>query len=380
MTKIFQYILFILLIASSCVDPYWPDLKTSNSNTLVVDALITDNPDDQQVKLSISSPLNDQHFIPVDSATVNVKDDLGNNIPFHFSGDGLYTPDNFTGIPGRSYKLLINMTDGNQYESDYQTLQTVEPFDSVYYSIDDMPTTDPTVNIEGAQFYIDYPSNNTDTYYLIQLEETYEYKPDLRLYYMDTGDGPEIASVPQPLKCWKTSLINKFFISRSLVSGNAPERSLPLHFVPFDTKQFSVRYSLLIKQIAVSEEIYNFYYEINQQNNSGSLYASQPYTIQGNVHCITNPGEKVLGSFVAGSIYQKRTFYNSPAKGHFTYDVCDPVTDGPSLGGIMAAGGTLLSPLYFTLVNGRIGWAPDKCFFCAMAGGLTEKPDFWVDQ
>ncbi len=381
MIKKIQKILVILLLASSCVEPYWPDLKPERSSILAVDALVTDSPETQYVKLSISAPLDSQRYIPVNNATVNIQDDQGNTVPFYFREDGRYAPDNFSGIVGRSYKLQINMPDGNQYESDYQVLRSVQHFDSAYYSINELPTNDPTINIEGAQFYLDYPSEkDSDTYYLFQLEETYKYKPDLRLYYIIIQDGFEKPGFQQPLQCWKTSHINYFYISHSLATNSISEQTLPLHFVPFDTKQFSVRYSLLVTQIAVSKEIFDFYYKINQQNNSGSLYASQPYSIKGNMHCITKPDQQVLGSFVAGGVYKRRSYYNSPANGHFSYPVCDPLIDGPSLLGIIAAGGTPQHPLYFTLVGNIKGWAPEKCFMCEMEGGLITKPDFWIDQ
>ncbi|HYX09010.1 MAG TPA: DUF4249 family protein, partial [Bacteroidales bacterium] len=180
-------------------------------------------------------------------------------------------------------------------------------------------------------------------------------------------------------KCWKTSSIKKFFITRSLASGSAQEQTIPLHFVPFNTRQFSVRYSLQVTQLAVSEEIYNYYYKINQQNKSGSLYSSQPYSIPGNIHNTNNPREQVLGSFAAGGIYQKRDFFNSPFFAKFSYQTCVPVTDPLVVGAAIAIGGTREAPLYITEVQGAKGISSDECFVCALRGGSPVKPDFWVD-
>ncbi len=382
MTKLFLFITGIIFTLASCVEPYWPEMKSESLQTLVVNAYITDNPVFQYVRLSHPSSLGDQQFDPVNNAAVTVRDDLGNNIPFIFQDEGLYVPQNFTGIPGRSYKLIIELNDGEIYESDFQVLNAVKHFDSLYYTIDEIPTNDPAINIEGAQFKINYMTGkDSDQYYLFHLEETYEYKPDLLLVYKDVGDGPEevLPNDRPPARCWKTNRLKQFFVVKTL-AGNAHEQSYPLNFVPFNTRQFSVRYSLLITQVAVSEEVYNLYSEYKQQNNSGSLYAIQPYSIKGNIHCITNSAEQVLGSVVVGGIYLQRNFFNRPVEGNFTFDECEAVTDPQALGKLMSVGGTPGSPMYFTEVNNEFGWGMPECFFCEMAGGLAAKPDFWIDQ
>jgi hypothetical protein len=383
MTKLFLFTAGIILTLVSCVEPYWPEMKSGSLKLLVVNALITDDPGIQYVKLSHPSSLDNQQFNPVNTAKVTLHDNKGNDIPFLFDLEGLYAPVDFAGIPGRSYKLIIELNDGTKYESDYQVLHSVRPFDSLYYSIEEKPTNNPEANLEGAQFKIDYKSRkDSDQYYLFQMVETYEYKPDLLLVYKDKGDGPEevLPADRPPSRCWQTNKIKQFYQGKILATGNTQEQSLPLVFVPFNTKQFSVRYSLLINQVAVSEEVYNLYSEFYQQNSSGSLYATQPYSIKGNIHCVTNPSEQVLGSFVAGGIYQQRSFFNSPSEGHFTYDQCEAVTDPMALGKIMSIGGTYKSPLYFTEIEHQMGWGMPECFFCEMAGGTAIMPDFWIDQ
>ena len=49
MTSSYRYIVLLLVLMFSCIDPYWPDLEGEES-LLVVDALITDNPENQSCK------------------------------------------------------------------------------------------------------------------------------------------------------------------------------------------------------------------------------------------------------------------------------------------------------------------------------------------
>ncbi len=377
MIRFFKYLVLFVVLVLSCVEPYWPDLEGRGS-VLVVDALITDNPEDQYVLLSLSAPIDSQKFIPVSGAWVVVSDNMGNSVVFSETEAGKYYPANFTGVAGRSYMITITLADGKQYNSGFQQLTVTDVFDSIYYEIESQPTTDPLYPIKGARFYIDnIPAGSTETYYIFQLVETYKYHVDFRLEYIEAGSGLQRVTDPPPTLCWKTSKLGGFYLFKSMQKNESSLQKLPLHFVTFDTKRFSERYSLLVRQISVSKEVFDLYYQINQQNNSGSVFAIQPYNIVGNLKCITDPEEPVLGSFIVGGIKEKRAFFNRPRNVTFTYSACFGQTDG--VGYIILRGGSPESPLYFTLLDGSIAYAAEECFLCSAMGGTTERPDFWEE-
>lgn len=377
MIRLSKYVMLLFLAMLSCIDPYWPDVEDKES-VLVVDGLVTDDADNQYVFLSLTAPVDSQKFIPVSDARVVVTDNLGNSTVFYEAEAGKYYPSNFSGIEGRSYMLTVTLPNNKEYVSDYQLLTGTDEFDSLYYKIEYKPTTDPLYDIQEAQFYIEgIPSGSETTYYIFQLVETYKFHVDLKLVYIHAGNGMEQVTDPPPMLCWKTSKIGGFYLYKSMALSDLPSTPLPLHFVTFDTKQFYERYSLLVKQIRVSEEIFDLYYQVNQQNNSGSLYAIQPYNIVGNLKSVTNSEEPVLGSFVVGGIKEKREYFSRPPNVTFTFTRCFGQTDG--VGWIIRRGGSPESPLYFTIVDGAIAVARKKCFFCSANGGTTERPEFWED-
>ncbi len=368
---------FCFLLFISCIEPYTPEWNGEES-LLVVDALVTDNPEYQYVLLSYSTGVDSQKFIPVDGAGIVVSDNFGNEISFYEADEGKYVPVNFTGIAGRSYKLAVTLANGKQYNSEYQLLTVKDEFDSVYYKIEIQPTTNPQYPVEGARFYIDIiSSGRNDAYYLFQLEETYKFNIDFRLEYIEAGNGLVRVTEPPSMVCWKTTKLEGYYLYKSNSQTVGQSQSLPLHYVTFDTRRFSERYSLLIRQISVSEEIFNIYYQVSQQANGGSIFAIQPFNIIGNIKCVTDSEEPVLGSFVVGGIKEKREFFNKPPNVTFTYSRCFALTEGVEF--YLMRGGTPEAPLYFTLVDGSLAYVAEQCFFCSGNGGIPDKPVFWED-
>ena len=377
MNRVFQYIMLIFLLALSCVDPYWPNLE-GEGDVLVVDGLVTDDPDNQYVRLSFSAPANDQEYIPVSNALVTVTDDLGQTVIFHETDNGNYYPDNFAGVAGRKYSLSVSLPGGKHYSSDFQPLTLSETFDSIYYVLESQPTTDPEYNIEGVRFYINnIPSAHQEKYYLFQLVETYKFHVEFVLKYIEAGNGLIEITDPPPTLCYKTTNIYGFYIFKSKPDVNPMSQTLPLHFVPFDTKQLYERYSLQVKQVTISEEVFNLFYRVNQQSNSGSLYTIQPYNIIGNIKCDNDNNETVLGCFIVGGLSKKRKYFNRPENVRFTFTICQGQTEGAGL--LVMRGGSPNVPLHFTLIDGALAFAQPKCFFCSENDATTEKPDFWED-
>jgi hypothetical protein len=128
---------FTILLAS-CYEQY--DIKVNSGKmVLVVNGMITNEDASYQVQLSYAAPFNSSSTgIPVYNAVVYVTDNLDNNYPFSYSGNGLYIsyPSQFTGQPGNTYKLHIKTPDGYEYESDSQKLFPAAFPDKVYSEFD----------------------------------------------------------------------------------------------------------------------------------------------------------------------------------------------------------------------------------------------------
>ncbi len=141
------------------------------------------------------------------------------------------------------------------------------------------------------------------------------------------------------------------------------------------------KYTMLVKQYSMSREEYEFWDKIRTMSqNTGGLYDVTPVSVTGNIQCITDPAEVVLGFFSVSGVSYKRIFIKDRiiTPDHYSDKCIDdyipPNTTPPGLGTI-----------YFILSatsypdSDRAAWAitTDKgCTDCAYMGSNI-KPDYW---
>ena len=253
-------------------------------------------------------------------------------------------------------------------------MQNTSPIDSVYGLIESHQIPHSDVFLDGVQFYVDNHNNLSDTtYYLWRLEQSFEYKSSFNIYYIWTGSYFYTYPNPDSLRrCWYNSSVSEIF-TYSTKSLNKPDLTgFPLNFVTTENKSLSIRYSLLVKQLSISENAFVFWDALRQQNvDQGHVYSQQPYQIRGNIKNINNSEEPVLGYFTVAGVTEKRIYINRPLI-KFLYKECTPDTVGIAF--IRDDPG----PVYITIYNWqRALGSNDACFDCRIGGGSLTPPPFW---
>ena len=96
---------------------------------------------------------------------------------------------------------------------------------------------------------------------------------------------------------------------------------LPIASIPKDHGSLSVLYSIKVKQYAWTKEGYNFL-DIMRKNTEivGSVFDAQPSQLNGNIHCVTDPTEKVIGYFNISPVREKRIFINNSEVPDWRYE------------------------------------------------------------
>jgi len=381
LTKLTKSFLFIVIgiIANSCIEKFDPDIDDYDDQ-LVVHGLITNLDEPYIIRLSKTSPLDEPEFRPFTGATVYVEDDEGNNYAFPEVEPGIYQTNSFTGEVGTSYRLDIVTAAGDVYQSDYQELLNSSDIDSVYTVTETRPTEDPYYDEVGLQFYVSTQMiSSNQLYYMWQLEETYEFNSDYPIEYTYSG---RFTPYPYPLEfftCWATNQIEDVFLfDASDLSSNELQK-VPLQYVNTETRKLSIRYSLMTNQFVINEDTYEFFKSVQEMNSGGDLlYSIQPYQITGNIECLSNPDEKVLGLFWVAGKSSKRIFIDRPENMLFYYEICPVNTQGvPFISNYSPSDW----PLYLTYNNvGVLGIVGRSCVDCTQRGGFLAKPDFWIDK
>ncbi|MAE07700.1 MAG: hypothetical protein CL661_02945, partial [Bacteroidetes bacterium] len=269
---------------------------------------------------------------------------------------------------------------GKSYVSDTCKLLPPAPIDSVYGLVESFNIENDNKDLHGLQFYIDFHNDLPEKYYhLWKLTQTYKYKSSFNIDFLWVG---EIIPYPNPdslRTCWRTTQVNDIYVfSNKYLEGNVVTR-FPLIYTSTKTKKLSIRYSLLVNQLSISERAYNFWNSLKEQNiDQGNLYSQQPIQIKGNMHNIENINEPVLGYFTVAGTTKKRIYVNRPSVIPFYYPICQPDYEAYAY---IAWEPPTNWPIYIVdimFLGGALGQSK-SCFDCRLEGGSISPPDFWED-
>jgi hypothetical protein len=373
-------IIFILLLFG-CIKPYDPKIESNKENKYVVSGRITDVEGWQEVEVSLSSPIESPEYIPVSHCAVYILDDKGNKFWLTEFEPGNYHV--WMGkellAPGRAFKVMVVPPGSEILESGFDTMPNCPQLDSVYYSIKELPTTDPEKYLRVMQFYIDLNAEgNYSQYYKWEVTETWEYHAahPAQFYY----DGTFHEIIPPDYTnnvCYTTSMVkNVFTVSTKGLSQNI-YKQYPLHYINGNSSRLGYLYSMLVNQFALSEGAYNYWEQLRiNSNEQGGLYEKQPLAIKGNMMNVTNPDRDVLGYFYTTSVSNKRYFYHD-VEG-IELDFRDNCMEDP----LGRMGWLEFSPeeypvYYYFNEKGSLRIITRDCIDCRVSGGTTVKPDFW---
>jgi hypothetical protein len=297
MKKSFIYIIF-LLITAGCKEKYIPAITSPSTGYLVVEGFINSGQGPTSITLSRTIKLVDSVDILYEhNAVVNIESDNNETFPLYETGNGTYVSSSLSLNSNQKYHLTIKTQNGKQYASDIATVKRTPDIDSISWKREN----------DGVKIYINThdPQNNT-RYYHWKYEETWEfhstyYSSLIYFYdqnslpigvgYRNSGQDPDTTIY----KCWNT------VISTNINLGSSEKLSedliyLPLIYIDPGSVKLSVLYSINVRQYALSHEGYLFFQKIKKNTEQlGSIFDPQPSELQGNIHCLSDPAEIVVG-------------------------------------------------------------------------------------
>jgi hypothetical protein len=279
---------------------------------------------------------------------------------------------------GTSYQVRVSTPAGEEIMSGFDTMPKGPQLDSVYYAIEDIPTSDPENFLTVMQFYVDLNAmGDYSQYYKWEVTETYEYEAAYPAEYYFDGTHHEINPPDYSNKvCYTSGLIKKVFtVSTKNLTQNIYHR-YPLHYIDGGTSRLGILYSILVRQFALSEAAYNYWEQLRiNSNEKGGLYEKQPLSIKGNLKNLTNTAKDVLGYFQAVSVSERRYFYHDVKGIELNF------SDGCFKEGLGRGGWKEFYPsdfpVYYNFSAGSVRILSRECVDCRLMGGTTVKPDFW---
>jgi hypothetical protein len=371
----------ILFLLNGCVEPYLPTTIVSDYDYLVVDGFLIGN-DSTHIKLSRTQTVGDPIAGEGErNALVEVQAEHGNRYRLLEMENGLYVAPPLDLYASEKYRIYIQTDDSHEYYSDYVALKPSPSVDSVTWE----------QNLDGdfVQFNIfsHDPQNNTH-YYLWTYDETFKYTSvDYSVYYYENGMMVPRLSSDEIYNCWKTNNNNNIFLYTSTSLAEDVVHDYELLRIPQYSRKLYFGYSILVKQYALTEEAYD-YWLLTKSNseNLGTMFDPMPSQALGNIKCISNPAELVIGYFTATSVEKKRVFINRGNLAGPTTRLYDPLEPCPlqifPLEGISAqslvgklVGDRIYDPITLELLGYEV--YPAECVDCRLKGGVLQKPDYW---
>lgn len=377
----------LIFLCAGCLDPYAPPASRGNLNALVVDASLNSD-GSASVTLSRSIPLDGKDAPPVESgAVITIESSGGEVFSLHEDSRGSYSASGLAVDKNSTYTLHIITVDDRDYRSDAMKIYSTPPIDSVYYTIDDAL---------GLEIRVDSHSTDSDNpgYYLVNGIETYEYHAAVYAHFGLKNHIPFERTPEQDVfVCYQNERTHNLVASTRGLKENRLTGSR-VSVIARTSPKISVRYSILVKLKAISEEEYTYQrLLLMTTEQQGSLFAQIPGAVTGNMHSTTDPNETVLGYFSAQEVQERRYFINTATqlpKGFYIKQIpanCQPeptclfptgekgaCIDASALSD--QAGIIAVSRNDAGEVTGYL-WVYGECSDCTVKGGTTEKPSFW---
>lgn len=383
--KISYHIAVFIILFSSCIEPYFPNVESSD-NALVVEGSIEYKEGYQYIILSHTSDLKSPEYLAESGADVKVKDNLGNVFFYDEIVAGKYRRYYASGDLQiyREYVLEITTVDGKKYSSTAEKLLPCPSLDSISFQRFEKVSIDPFDYSDGLQFYANLTfSSITASHVLFNIDEAWEFTVPLNIEFTYDTNGIQPATGEYQLlkHCWKSDEENSIFIATSEGASSNIINSIPLHFVNTSTSRLQIMYSILVSQKSISAPAYYYFKELKKRvQDSGTLYETQPARPLGNLICESDPGKRILGYFYCSTSDSKRIFVaNNFGFRTLEYSGCTLYVP-TDLADLNASN----YPYYLAIIEagenaGEYGIAQKSCFDCIVAGGSLTKPDFWYE-
>jgi hypothetical protein len=367
-------------LLGGCVDPYPPDVPAANQSYLVVDGFINSK-GSTVIKLSRSLGLASANTIPAETkATVYVLDNTGTRYNLAENPAGTYTLPAQTLDPSRQYQVRITTSKGRNYASDLVAVKTTPPIDNLSWQ----PV--------GAGVEVDVDTHDpsgASQYYRWDYVETWQFNSAFRSDYEYVSSSKSVQPRTNNIfTCWRTELSP--FIKQTSTAQLSQDvvSKYPLITLPY-TEKLRIKYSVLVLQYAQTPEEYAYWETLSKNTqNLGTLNDPLPTQLTGNVHCLTDASEPVLGYVGAHSVTQARLFidYNDlpkplPRIANNPYETCAIdtvlVRDGFELFrlGLEVPFDAWATPPPNSKVIGYFA-ATTECVDCRVRG-TNVKPSFW---
>lgn len=302
--------IFLILISgittNSCRKPYEPPAVHATGSYLVVEGVINTGSDSTVFKLSRTVDLSGNKGTPQLNASITVENDQSAGPVYYLNetGNGKYASAGLNLDTTHQYRVRIKTNDGKEYLSDFVTPKFTPVIDSVGYNI----------KSDGLQMYVNtHDANNNTKYYRWDYEETWQFHAKYASTYISDGTAIVPRTPEQNIYyCFANNISSDINLGSSAKLTEDKIYQNSIVSIPSTSEKIESKYSILVRQYALTKEAFAFWQNLKKNTEQlGSIFDAQPSEISGNIHCLSNPSEPVIGYISACLVRTKRIFISN---------------------------------------------------------------------
>jgi hypothetical protein len=294
----------LLIVMSGCITPFEPDFK-EQPRSVVVQGFISN--EEGPYTIQLVRPANysfSGYSIGITKAKVYITDDQGLREDLvETAAVGQYKTKNLRGVTGRTYQLHLEI-EGKKYQSRPELLRAVRDITQVYSeSFEEISPITRERQLGGWKVYVDTedPAGKGDYYRWTSVH----YKRLVSCGSVKDRNGNPLYRLFCCTACWDIvrcvgiDCIN--IATDVLVDGKKIVRQ-EVATVPVGCLD---RYYLEVEQQSLSRDAYVYWKTVKQLlQNTGGVFDVAPSSVPGNMSCVSDPNEQVLGFFSAMGIHR----------------------------------------------------------------------------
>ncbi len=379
--KFFLVLVLVCALASSCVYDYEPKdarVQGLGKPLVVIDGdIIVGGITNVAIGLT-ASLTGEMPEMPI-GITVNVESESGDLVSGLLVDDvhNVFEVDTRELDMGTRYRLNIAIPGMGEYVSEFKRVMVSPSIDEITWSRSDDGTY---INIEVTthnmntdklyckwNFYENWESNSVYTPFV-------EFNPLLGRGWL----GVRNLTIEETLErkyCWSESTSAEICIANTeKLSKNIISKYVLRRIVPTDTR-VSGLYSITVSQKALDKDAY-IYWETLKRNTGGTggIFSAQPTDLRGNIRCMTNPEEYVIGYISVSTRteirhfidWEKQDFYNPGCSSFSLKNMNTDVWSTKYYEGYRM----------YAVDENTEWWSYHRCVDCRVYSNST-RPDFW---
>lgn len=357
-----------LAITLGCKQTYLPPIVKRPPVNLVVEGFINNGPDSTYFDLSTTYVLSDSTATtPVLDATVTVEGSDNSSYTLAEIGNGVYG----AGLPplntNNTYRLHIITSANKQYASDYVPVVKDPPLDSINF----------IRNNSGVHVYANsHDPTGASQYYRYSYQEVWKFQSPYYAALKYANGALENYSPNTIAICWHYDNSTSIILASSTQLSKAVIYEAQMVNIPLNSQQITIEYSILVHQHAITKAAFDWWTQMQSNTeNIGSIFGVQPSADQGNLHCLTDTTEQVIGYVSAGTVQSQRFFITNDQVQPWAYNSgCMEIRDAAGNAGSQYAAGVY--PVGYYIFPGVVYYAYKTCVDCTLTG-TNVKPSFW---